>query len=76
MKFISLIITVLIIGFIVKKQMNSNTVNKDAISHDSISVPKVPATPENVQKFKKDMNQFMKNSADKRDEEIDKLLNN
>ena len=76
MKFISLIITILIIGFIVKKQLNSNIVNKDAINQNNIGVPKVPTAPEDVHKFKEDINKFMENTEDKRDEEIDKLLNN
>ena len=77
MKFISLIITILIIGFIVKKQMNSSTVTKDAINNgNDFTTPKIPTAPEDVQKFREDINELMQNTKDKRDEEINKQLNN
>ncbi|MFT6266782.1 MAG: hypothetical protein ACJAWS_002946 [Oleiphilaceae bacterium] len=79
MKFISLLIALLIIGFLVKKQLDpssSNTEYEDMISNESIAVPKVPTVPKEVQKFEKDINQFMLDAADQRAKGVEESLNN
>ena len=74
MKFISLLITVIVIGLIANQQLTSNADSKVAISNDEVSVPRVPTAPEDVQKFKKDMNEYMLNTNKQRDEELNKQL--
>ena len=79
MRIISLLIALLIIGFLVKKQLDSNsstTEYEDIISNENITVPKVPTAPNDVQKFEKDMNEFILNAADQRAKEVENALNN
>ena len=79
MRVISLLIALLVIGFLVKKQLDSNSLSteyEDIISNENITVPKVPTAPKDVQKFEKDMNEFILNAADQRAKEVEKALNN
>jgi hypothetical protein len=79
MRFISLLIALLIIGFLVKKQLDSDsssTEYEDIISNENITVPKVPTAPKDIQRFEKDINEFMLNAADQRAKEVEKSLNN
>jgi len=79
MKLISLLIALLIIGFLVQKQLDSSsssTEYEDIMSHENITVPKVPSAPKEVQKFEKDINNFMLDTADQRTKEIEESLNN
>ncbi len=79
MRIISLLIALLIIGFLVNKQLDSNSSSReyeDIISNENITVPKVPTAPNGIQKFEKDMNEFMLNAADQRAKELEKSLNN
>lgn len=77
MKLISLLIALVIVGFLVKTQLDSSSSNAeyDEITNNTnIEVPKVPTAPKDVQKFEKDMNQFMDDAADKRAKEIDESV--
>jgi len=77
MKFISLIIALLIVGFLVKKQLDSSsssTESQDIINNENILAPKVPTAPKDVRKFEKDINEFMLD-ADKRAKEVEESLN-
>ncbi len=74
MKFISLIITVIVIGLIAKQQLTSNKDPKVTTSNDEVSIPKVPTAPEDVKKFEKDMNAFMLNANKQRNEELNNQL--
>jgi len=79
MKFISLLIALLIIGFLVKKQLDSsssNTEYEEIIGNKTITVPKVPTAPKDVQKFEKDINKFMLEATDQREKEMEESLNN
>lgn len=79
MKFISLLIALLIIGFLVKKQLDSSSSNTEyeaIISHENITVPKVPTAPKDVQKFEQDINKFMLDAADQRAQALEASLNN
>lgn len=79
MKFISLLIALLIVGFLIKKQLNPSPTNaelKDAFSSENVTIPNVPTHPNDVQKFEHDINEFMLDSADGRASEINKSLNN
>jgi hypothetical protein len=79
MKFISLLIALVIIGVLVKTQLNSNSSNavpEDLRGNEDVSVPKVPTAPKDVPKFEQDINEFIDNSADKRAKEMDESLNN
>ncbi|PCJ29977.1 MAG: hypothetical protein COA90_10725 [Gammaproteobacteria bacterium] len=77
MRLLSLIITLSIIGFLVKTQLDpssSSTRYEEAIGVDDTGVPKVPTSPKEFDKFEKDMTDFMQSSADKRKQEIEDAL--
>jgi len=79
MKFISLLIALLIIGFLVKKQLDSSSSNPEyeaMINNENLTARKVPTAPKDVQKFEKDINEFMLNAADQRKKEMEESLNN
>jgi len=79
MKFISLLIALLIVGLLVKKQMDSSSSSSeydDITGNEIINVPKAPTAPKDVQKFEKDINEFMLNAADQRAKKVEESLNN
>jgi len=78
MKLISLLIALLIVGFLVKKQLDSSSSNTEydnLISTENITVPKVPSAPKDVQKFEKDINEFMLDASEQRAKEVAESLN-
>ncbi|MGK0500210.1 MAG: hypothetical protein ACJAYG_001857 [Oceanicoccus sp.] len=69
MKFISLLIALLIVGLLVKKQLESGSYRaeyEDIISNENITAPRIPMAPEDIQNFEKDINKFMLDSAKQR----------
>ena len=78
MKLISLLIALLIIGFLVNKQLNSSSSLKehdDISDNKNISTPKVPTSPKDVKKFEKEMNDFMQDAAAQKAKRMEDALN-
>lgn len=72
MKLISLLIALLIIGLLIKGQLNSSsTAQQDIINDGNIAAPKIPTAPQDVKKFEQDINAFMLDTADQRAKQID-----
>ncbi len=79
MRLIVLVIVLALIGFLVNKQLNSSSAQKQlesAIGEQGIDVPKVPSSPEDLKKFEKDLNNFVKNDAKRRAKELEKEAGN
>jgi len=78
MKLISLLISLLLVGFLVMQQLNSSSsVDKsiEGLDTGSVDVPKLPTSPEGVSKFEKDINSYIQDNADKRSQELEATLN-
>ena len=72
MKLISMLLALLIVGYLVLQQVNKPAATDavDAASHAEAEPPKVPTQPQDVQAFKQDINQFMHDSKARRDEQM------
>lgn len=69
MKFISLLLALLIIGFLATKQLGSGSSNSDLVEivdELDIVVPEMPSAPNDIQTFENDVNDLIQNAADKR----------
>ena len=69
----------MIVGFLVNKQLDSSSSSTeygDNISNENSIVPKAPTAPKDVQKFEKDINEFMSDAAAQRAKEVEESLNN
>lgn len=76
MKFISLLIASLIVGFLLYQQLGpSKNLEMPNTPTPDITKPKIPTAPKEVQKFKQDMNQYMDELSDKRKQQIDDVIN-
>jgi hypothetical protein len=78
MKLISLLIVLLLIGFLVKKQLDSgssSTEYDEIIESKNLSTPKVPSSPKGVKKFDVEINDFMKESAEEKERKLEEVLN-
>jgi len=75
MRIISLLITLLIIGFLINQQMSSKSSSQRSIDDffdaQGISAPKTPTSPEEVKIFEKEINKFMQDSALERAKELE-----
>lgn len=72
MRLVLLLIAVVVIGFLMDKQLN--TTESNASPNSSISnsaTPKPPRNSEDLLKLKKDLNQLMQDTADKRAKSIE-----
>lgn len=77
MRLILLLITVVVVGFLLDKQLNTNSTNSNIeASSDNSVVPKPPTNKKEILKLKDDLNQLMLDTADKRSERIEQSLNN
>ena len=79
MRLVSLLIALLIIGLLVKKQIDSNSSNTkydDILSNENITTPTVPSASKDVQKFEKDINKLMLDAEEQRAKEVEGSLNN
>ncbi len=77
MKLISLLIAVVIVGFLLKNQLtsNSSSAEHERISEGgSVEVPDVPSAPEEVQNFEKDINTFILDNPGQRMKEAEESL--
>jgi hypothetical protein len=75
MKLLSLLTALLLIGLLLKGQLQPATEQNTASTTNSRAVPKVPSAPNHVQGFEQDINQFMQDSAAQRASEIEQSLN-
>jgi hypothetical protein len=72
MKFISLLIALIIIGLLVKQQLEPSPSNQELeiiVNEEALNVPQVPNKPEGIEQFEKDINKFMIEGAIKKEEE-------
>ena len=79
MKLISLLIALLLIGLLVNKQLNSSSSQKqleELTDIEDVDVPKVPSSPEDINKFEDEINEFVLDSADKRAKKFEENLGN
>ena len=64
MRFLSLIITILIIGVLAYKQLGKeSSEDSTSVNSTSLDVPKVPTKPNEVQAFEKQINDFVNATA-------------
>lgn len=77
MRLIFLLLALLIIGMLIYNQLGKKEVlDPNAISTESkVEAPKIPTSPKDLQKFKKDMNQYMKDVSENRAKEMEEALN-
>ena len=67
MRFIGMLLVLLIIGLLIYKQLGTRTELSPEVSElqSTSDIPKVPVNPNELEQFDKDMNQFMKDEAEK-----------
>ena len=76
MKFLSLLITLLIIGFLANKQLNSDSpliTQEDITGSKHSNIPAIPTSLKGVEQFKQDMNGFIEDNTKKRFEALKDL---
>ena len=69
MRLILLLIALTIVGLLVKQQLTSSSSNdkyENVISDENLSTPKVPSSPQDINKFENDMNDFLQDAAKNR----------
>lgn len=73
MKLLSLLIGLVLVAYLMSKQMSSNSQLDDIsnIDQQNISAPKVPVTAKGLKEFETDINTFIENTAADRDKEIE-----
>lgn len=78
MRLIILLLAILGIGWVYmtlidgSKNEPSQSANSET-TETPVALPKVSSNPQDVKKFKKDINQFMQQSFEKRDEELKEM---
>lgn len=70
MKMIGLLLALLVVGWLVYGQLNV-IAPPPAASNDVNGAPRVPATPQQLQQFDQDINQFVTDSAAERARQIE-----
>ncbi len=78
MRLISLLLALLLIGFLITTQLgNSSSKNQanEIIDDENIDV-QVPSSPKELQKFESDINKFVQDNADERAKKLEESLNN
>jgi hypothetical protein len=80
MRLIILLLTILGIGWVYmtlidgsKNEPQSTATETIESTETPVALPKVSSNPQDVKKFKKDINQFMQQSFEKRDEELKEM---
>jgi uncharacterized membrane protein YraQ (UPF0718 family) len=80
MRLVLLLITALIIGFLLEKQLNTSSSDSNTETYSGIpengAVPNAPKSREDIQNLRKDLNNLMQNTTDKRNDSIEQSLNN
>ena len=76
MRLISLLIGLVIIAYLISKQLepdsSSNDID-DIIDQQDIALPKVPVSPKDIKGFETEMNKFIQDTAANRQEELEKI---
>jgi uncharacterized membrane protein YraQ (UPF0718 family) len=70
MRLFLLLITAVIIGFLLEKQLNTSSSDSNTEAYSGIpengAVPNAPKSQQDIQKLRKDLNKLMQDTADKR----------
>ncbi len=76
MKLISLLIGLLLIIYLMSKQLAppAVSVTDNSLQQEGITLPQVPVSPKDLKKFETDMNNFVQESALKRDAALEEAL--
>ncbi len=75
MRLILLLITAVVIGFLLEKQLGSNSTDSEIGYSENNVLPKPPKNKQDLQNLKKDLNQLMQDTKDKRAKNIEQTLN-
>lgn len=73
MKLISLLIALLLVGYLAVKQLNSTSSNREI---DDTETPRAPSSPEELEDFKEDMSQLLQDNADARVRKLEESSEN
>lgn len=79
MRFITILAALVILGLLLKTQLNSDSSVKrvDALLEaENIKTLKVPSTPNELKDFEKNVNDFVLESSDKRAQKLEESLGN
>lgn len=71
MKMIGLLLALLVVGWLLYGQLALMSPAPQAVSHDENAAPHVPATPQQLDAFDQDINQFVTESAAERARQIE-----
>ena len=77
MRIILLLLTLLIVGFLVKTQLDSSSLPigyEGVTGSEGKAHPNIPSSPKDIKKFEQDINDFILDSADKRSKELEEAL--
>lgn len=75
MKMISLLLALLIVGYLVMQQITKPETESATVSNSPTELvpPKVPQRTQDVPKFDQDINQFMDDAKEKRDKDLEQM---
>lgn len=76
MKLISLLIGLVIIAYLISKQLVAESPSSDInaiFDKQEIALPKIPVTQKDVKGFEVDMNKFIQDTAAERNKEFEKI---
>lgn len=75
MKMISLLLALLIVGYLVLQQINKPATESSTAGNSptELAPPKVPQRTQDVPKFEQDINQFMDDAKAKRDKDLEQM---
>jgi uncharacterized membrane protein YraQ (UPF0718 family) len=80
MRLVLLLITALIIGFLLEKQLNTSSSGSNTETYSGIpengAVPNAPKSQKEIKNLREDLNNLVLDNADKRNEHIEQSLNN
>ena len=71
MKMIGLLLALLVVGWLLYEQLALMAPAPPAVSHDENPLPHVPTTPQQLDAFDQDINQFVTESAAERARQIE-----
>ena len=77
MRLISLLIGLVIIALLIGRQLTSDAPSSEAQDHidnQNVTLPKIPVAPENVKEFEADLNEFIQDTASKKNKELEDAL--
>lgn len=71
MKMVGMLLALLIVGWLLYSQLGLLSPSPQAVNEDANNAPRVPATPQQLDAFEADINQFVIDSADERARQIE-----